>query len=158
MPRSVTWEREIQDLPCEEDVPRLRLIEVDMRPTSKKEPAMPYRSKKLVTQTVSKQRLALWHRPHLNPELEEEVLSSPAVYQEVEDEFMINYLDVPRKTLNNINSEPNDNLNNIATGSSSTHTIKQTPTIPGADAMYVLCFGSFIIFPAYLCTIKINIY
>ena len=113
-----------------------------MRPTSNKEPAMTYRSKKLMSQTVSIQRLALLHRPHLNPELDEEVLSSPTVYQEVQDEFMINYFDVARMTLNNINSEPKDNLNNIATTSSSTHTIKQTPTIPGADAMYVERRGS----------------
>ena len=36
---------------------------------------MPYKSKKLMSQTVSIQRLALLHRPQLNPELEEKVLS-----------------------------------------------------------------------------------
>ena len=48
----------------------------------------------------------------------EEVLSSHAVYQEVQDEFVINYFDVAR-ILNNIDSEPTDNLNDIASSSSS---------------------------------------
>ena len=52
------------------------LVEVEMRHTSNKEPAMPYKFKKLMS---------------LNPELEEEVLSRPTVYQEVHDEFMVNY-------------------------------------------------------------------
>ena len=89
-----------------------------MRPTSNKMPALPYRSKKLMSQTVSIHRLALLQRPQLIPELEEEVLSSPAVYQEVQDEFVINYFDVAR-ILNNIDSEPTDNLNDIASSSSS---------------------------------------
>ena len=62
-----------------------------MRHTSNKEPAMPYKFKKLMSLTVSIKRLALLHRPKLNPELEEEVLSRPTVYQEVHDEFMVNY-------------------------------------------------------------------
>ena len=35
----------------------VRLVEVDKRFTSNKEPAMPYKSKKLMSQTVSIQRL-----------------------------------------------------------------------------------------------------
>ena len=59
-----------------------------MRPTSNKEPVIPYRSKKMMSQTVSTQMLALLHRPQLKPELEEEE------FQEVQDEFMINYFNV----------------------------------------------------------------
>ena len=53
------------------------------------------------------------------------------MYQEVQDKFMVNYFDVARMTLNDINYEPKDNLNNIATNIRSTHTIRQTPTRPG---------------------------
>ena len=57
----------------------VRLVLVDKRFTSNKEPAMPYKFKKLMSLTVSIKRLALLHRPKLNPDIEEEVLNSPAV-------------------------------------------------------------------------------
>ena len=78
------------------------LVEVEMRPTSNKEPSMPYKSKKLMSQAVSIQRLALLHRPQLNPELEEEVLSRPTVYQEVHGEFMVNYFDLALYSLQHL--------------------------------------------------------
>ena len=63
---------------------------------------MPYRSRRLMFQTVSIQRLALLHRPKLNPDIEEEVLNSPGVYQEVHDEFMVNYFDLALYSLQHL--------------------------------------------------------
>ena len=48
---------------------------------------------------------------------------------------MVNYFEVTKMTLHNTNSEPKDNLYDIAT--SNIHIIRQTPTIPGAVARYV---------------------
>ena len=90
-----------------------------------------------MSQTMFIQRLALLHIPQLNPEFEEELLSSPAMYQEVQNEFMINYFDVARMTLNVNNSKPKENLSDIASSSSSTHTTRQNSTLPGAVASYV---------------------
>ena len=45
----------------------VRLVEVDMRLTINKEIALTYRSRKLMSQTVSIQRLALLNRHQLNP-------------------------------------------------------------------------------------------
>ena len=59
---------------------------------------MPYKSRRLMFQTVSIQRLALLDRPKLNPDIGEEVLNCPAVYQEVQDEFVINYYKVASMT------------------------------------------------------------
>ena len=50
---------------------------------------------------------------------------------------MVNYFNVAMMTLYNTNCEPKDNLNDIASSSSSTHTIRQTPTIPGVIVGYV---------------------
>ena len=59
---------------------------MEIRPTSNNESALPYRAKKLMSQTVSIQWLALLHIPQLIPEPEDEILSRPNMYQEVEVE------------------------------------------------------------------------
>ena len=59
---------------------------MEIRPTSNNETALAYRAKKLMSQTVSIQRLALSHITQLNPEPEDEILSRPNMYQKVEVE------------------------------------------------------------------------
>ena len=50
---------------------------------------------------------------------------------------MVNYFNVAMMTLYNTSCEPKDNLKGIASSSSSTHTIRQNPTILGVVAGYV---------------------
>ena len=58
-----------------------------MRPKHSRDPLLPYRSKELVKQIVTIQRLVLLHRPGETEEIELENLAKPKELFDVIDEF-----------------------------------------------------------------------
>ena len=65
----------------------VRTVEIDMRPRNTRETLLPYKSKVLVKQTVTIQRLVLLYRQGETDEIKCDDLAKPTVFTEVNDEF-----------------------------------------------------------------------